>query len=440
MPGAIRSRAETALGTNLGNVRLTESGPLAAHVAARGADAGTRQNVIAFPRGLPDLNRPEGRFALGHELAHVVQQDRGVGPNATSGAALEAGADSAARRISGLTARNPRRAQIAPEQVGGAPVQFGAFEVLGRGMRAVNDVVAPVLDPVMQVTHQAVAEVLMSAFDIPALAMDFITNLPFRLMRLMADQVQGVAGVSAWLVDFVGLFLNWQGWNAVWNHLFNGVLDGAAWAGEFLIHALEVIGVAEALQFLWARFNRLAPLNSAQIGAAQEVHPPGLIPYSRVRVDYDSLIARLSALISGSGNVAQQLFGTAGAQHRAVTTMHVIHTGHTMDEPLSVHELTHVAQYELVGSMYMPEAVHAQEFGQGYDYQLLDGGLATSIANGRTYADFNREQQAMICEDYYRHRHGLPIMKGGAASDLEYFVNDYWGRAGVPLLRMFLDQ
>ena len=90
--------------------------------------------------------------------------------------------------------------------------------------------------------------------------------------------------------------------------------------------------------------------------------------------------------------------------------------------------------------MYMPEAVYAQQWGQGYDYKLLHGSLSASITADATYADFNREQQAMICEDYYLARHGQPTERGGSAPDLEYFVNDYWGRAGIPLLRMFLDQ
>lgn len=444
VPAALRSRAEATLGVGLSDVRLAESGPLAAHVASRGADAGTRGNVIAFPRGVPDLSRAGGRFAVSHELAHVAQQRTGPVPDSANlSSAQERGADLSAQAISGVDAGQAgRRGEVQAETLNGSPVQFGAFDVIGSVGRAVNDFVAPVVDPVGQVFHETMAEGMMGMLDIPALAGTFLMSLPQRALRLLYDAFQGGAGVGEWIVDLAGLFWHWQGWDAIWNHMVEGVLGAAAWVGEFLMHALEVVGVGEFLQFIWARANVMAPLNSEQIGAAQEVHPPGLIPYSMIRVDYNSLVARLAALPSATSasDVAAQIFGTDGADHRAVTTMHVIHTGHTMGAPLAVHELTHVAQYELVGAMYMPQAIHAQQFGQGYDYKLLHGSLTASIAAGATYADFNREQQAMICQDYYQLRHGMGAEKGGTGPELEHFVNDYWGRAGIPFVRWFVDQ
>ncbi|MBM9594972.1 eCIS core domain-containing protein [Roseitranquillus sediminis] len=440
VPAPLRRRAETALGHGLSDVRLTTTGPLAARVAHRGADAGTRGNVIAFPRGLPDLSRPEGRFALGHELAHVAQQ-KGGDHTQSHRAAQERGADHLARAISGAGPAR-RAADLPAESAEGQQVQFGVFDEIGGAMRRANDLVAPVLDPVMQTAHQAAAQVMMDLLDVPALAMTYVTSLPGRALRLLADVVQVPGGIGDWLAGLGALFVNWQGYGALWNHMVEGILDGAAHVGQFFMHALEIFGAGEFLRFLWARVNWMRPLNAAQIGAAQQVHPPGLIPYSRIRVDYNSLVARLAALFSPgfSGSALDQIFGTSGAQHRAVTTMHIIHTGHTMDESLAVHELTHVAQYELVGAMYMPQAIHAQQFGQGYDYKALDGSLSASIAAGRTYVDFNREQQAMICEDYYRVRNGLGAHKGGAAPDLEHFIDDYWGRAGIPFVRLFVEQ
>jgi hypothetical protein len=444
VPETFRRRAEETLGVPLAGVRLTRQGPLVELAARRGADAATCGSTIAFPRGVPDLGRPEGRFALGHELAHVAQQqDRppAVRRQATTGARDERQADESARRItSGGAATGTHSAELAPAVHAGAPVQFGAFEVIGGAARAVDEFLAPVVDPVMQTVHQGLAEALMAQFDIPAHLYTYVTSMPERLLRLLADAASAPAGTLLWVKDLVGLLVSWQGLGAVWDHLLQGVLDGAAWAGEYFIHALETIGAGEFLQFLWGS-SRLAPLNSEQIAAAQQVHPPGLIPYSLVRVDHDSIVARLASLFSGGGtSIWQQIVGTAGATHRAVTTMHVIHVGHTMDAALAVHELAHVAQYELVGAMYMAQALYAQEFGQGYDYKALHGSLAASRAAGATYADFNREQQAQMCEDYYLVTHGKSARKGGSVADLEYFINDYWGRAGVPLLRQVVEQ
>lgn len=448
VPEPFRRRAEASLGVSLADVRLTRRGALAQLAAGRGADAATSGTAIAFPRGLPDLQGPAGRFALGHELAHVAQQrslrgpPRGLRKPGRTGGGDERRADESARRISddgpSFAAHS---SQLAPAVHAGAPVQFGAFEVIGGAARAVDEFLAPVVDPVMQSVHEELAESLMGQFDIPAHLYTFFTSMPVRLLRLFSDAVSADIGAAAWVVELAGRFLNWQGFDPVWDHLLQGALDGATWAGEYFIHALETVGTGEFLQFLWARSNRLAPLNSEQIGAAQEVHPPGLVPYSLVRVDHNSIVARLASLFSGGGtSIWQQIVGSAGATHRAVTTMHVIHVGHTMENALAVHELAHVAQYELVGAMYMAQALYAQEFGQGYDYNKLHGSLSASVTAGATYADFNREQQAQICEDYYSAKHGLGARHGASLADLEYFIDDYWGRAGVPILRQVLPQ
>ncbi|MGD6978876.1 MULTISPECIES: DUF4157 domain-containing protein [Citricoccus] len=442
MPQPFRYRAEDALGIPLTGVRLSRRGSLADLAAARGADAATSGDSIAFPHGLPDLDSPAGRFALGHELAHVAQQRTETTPEGHLGAE-ELRADASAHIIDrrpGATAGTQalrRTADLTPVLSGSARVQFGVFETMNGAARAVNDAIAPVVGSVMQ----SVAEILMDQLDISAHLYTFITSMPDRLLRLLQDTWSASTGTTQWLQDLIGLFTNWQGFHALWDHLLQGTLDGAAWAGEFFIHALEVIGTGEFLQFLWAMPNRLAPLNAEQITAAQEVHPPGLIPYALVRVDHNSIVARLASLFSGGpGSLWQQITGTAGATHRAVTTMHFIHVGHSMANALAVHELAHVAQYELVGANYMAQALYAQEFGQGYDYNALHGSLSAAIQAGATFADFNREQQALICEDYYLVTHGMMPGQGGSRADLEYFINDYWRRASVPILRHLVPQ
>ncbi|HXV34568.1 MAG TPA: DUF4157 domain-containing protein [Gaiellaceae bacterium] len=443
LPAGVRSAAESARGVELGSVRLRGAGPLSRLVHAHGADAGASGDEVAFARGLPDLGTPAGRFAVGHELAHVAQQ-RAL-PAAAAGPAadeLEERADAVGRSLSGLGGASGRR--VRPTALAGAPVQFGAFETVGSGARAVHDFVSPALDPFLQGTAGIGAFVSEVGLGAPAVVATYVSNLGPRLLRLLLDPGQVAADAGQWQVELVDLLLHWRGAGALWAHLVDGVLGGIANVGEFAIHALEVFGVGELLSFLWGASGRLRgirPLTSAQIAASQEVHPPGLIPYWAIRVDHDSLIARLSALFSGHGTVWDQVFG-AGAQFRAVTTMHMIHVGAAMDEPLAVHELTHVAQYELVGAMYMPQALHAQlTIGNAaYDYDLNPyGSLADAAAAGATFAEFNREQQAQICEDFYKAKHGLGT-QGGSLPDLEYFVNDFWGRAMVPGLRQLVPQ
>ena len=66
---------------------------------------------------------------------------------------------------------------------------------------------------------------------------------------------------------------------------------------------------------------------------------------------------------------------------------------------LLVHEMVHVRQFEVVGSVYIWQALRAQR-ADGYDY----GGwaqLAEDRHRGRRLTDYNREQQGQIAEDYY---------------------------------------
>ena len=80
-----------------------------------------------------------------------------------------------------------------------------------------------------------------------------------------------------------------------------------------------------------------------------------------------------------------------------------------------IHELCHVWQYKDTGAFYMSEAIHAQYFGEGYNYGYTntangDGGeddLLNAISShpNLTIRDvfelFNREQQAQIVMHYY---------------------------------------
>ena len=67
-----------------------------------------------------------------------------------------------------------------------------------------------------------------------------------------------------------------------------------------------------------------------------------------------------------------------------------------------MHELTHVYQYEQVGSRYLGEAIYIliKTKRDCYRYGGRDGLRAVKAKNGR-FSDFNREQQAMIVQDYF---------------------------------------
>ena len=91
LPEAMRARMEAAFGADLSAVRLYESEA----VADAGAKAVTQGSNIAFAPGKLDFVSSGGRALLGHELSHVVTQQRGevTGGGFLNDRALEARAD-----------------------------------------------------------------------------------------------------------------------------------------------------------------------------------------------------------------------------------------------------------------------------------------------------------------------------------------------------------
>lgn len=236
----------------------------------------------------------------------------------------------------------------------------------------------------------------------------------------------GLLGSLSWLGNGVKGFAKW-GWRgiqgaAIWawegvsglaGWIWDGIVGRAKWLGKQFMLILDLLGVGEALQIIWGLIFRMRKLTPGEISASLMVHPPGMIPYNLIRVDENSIISSLG----GSS---------------AVTTMHIIHSpvGGILTSTM-VHELTHVAQYENVGSVYMAEAIHAQQVygrtggglgsGEAYDYTRM-GSLVAQRAAGRKYKDLNREAQAQLVQDYYDQLiSSFTLM---SQSDYQPFIND----------------
>ena len=73
LPDAMRVKMEDAFGADLSAVKLYESEA----VAEAGANAITQGSNIAFAPGMLDFTSYGGRALLGHEISHVVSQQRG---------------------------------------------------------------------------------------------------------------------------------------------------------------------------------------------------------------------------------------------------------------------------------------------------------------------------------------------------------------------------
>jgi hypothetical protein len=63
-------------------------------------------------------------------------------------------------------------------------------------------------------------------------------------------------------------------------------------------------------------------------------------------------------------------------------------------EAVLVHEATHVWQYMHGGGDYLYEALYAQKWGAGYDWQ-------SAVDTGETWSQLNPEQQAKFVEEAF---------------------------------------
>jgi len=125
------------------------------------------------------------------------------------------------------------------------------------------------------------------------------------------------------------------------------------------------------------------------------------LPYDQIHVHIGSWLSDLTSWAQGNPN--------------GLGTMRIIHfpTGTVLaqDVPCAngtfdwlMHELTHVWQGENVGPFYMGHAIYAQNT-EGYDYSdghpTKEAALEAAQTAGKTFAEYNPEQQGDIVADYY---------------------------------------
>jgi len=152
--------------------------------------------------------------------------------------------------------------------------------------------------------------------------------------------------------------------------------------------AFDTMRGPRVFEFIWHILTRASPLTPAETDAASTVFGRGAIRYDAVRVANGGLLCLIFTL----------------NRQRAFTTFHTINLPGSGEHSRShldivVHELTHVYQFEVAGSIYIWEAIRAQRT-TGYGYGEWQQ-LRVDWGNGTHFRDYNREQQGQIAQDYY---------------------------------------
>ncbi|MFN7116161.1 MAG: hypothetical protein ACK4TA_05140 [Saprospiraceae bacterium] len=168
------------------------------------------------------------------------------------------------------------------------------------------------------------------------------------------------------------------------------------WLIEFCFLLLEIFGVFDLYDGFASLAKRARPLTEHEIGIARSIFGDSLA-YERVRVD-------------------ERAYWGPRKGNFCYVSCYTINSWGIMPDSILIHELTHVWQYQHLGSVYIPRALSAQFTAEGYNYGGVKA-LRAAMQNGKTLLDFNYEQQADIIEDYYRLLLGYRPSWGNATED-----------------------
>jgi hypothetical protein len=157
---------------------------------------------------------------------------------------------------------------------------------------------------------------------------------------------------------------------------------------EPVFKILDKLRVPRILEIVWRLMTGATTPLEQETNAGISVLGTESVSYNSVRV--------------AQGGILGVIFRFNGG--RAFTTFHTINLPRSGGNSRShldiiVHELTHVCQFEVIGSVYIWQALRAQRTA-GYSY----GGwqqLRKDRDNDRHYRDYNREQQGQMAQDYY---------------------------------------
>lgn len=382
-----RRTFEDALGADLSRVRLHDDATAAAAAASLHADAFTLGEHIVFGGDRHRSDNAAGRHLLAHELAHTVQQ--GASPLASS---------------FGPVRRRARRG-----------VQGSFWDDVASGVAAVGRAIGSAASAVGNAIGTAVQWVGERVRDVAQWAINLVTELPARLLRLGQALVEGFWGVITFIPQAVGALAS-GGLRGLADFLWERLKSAGAWSLQLVTRILDVIGFPEMVEFAQHLLSHATPLTEAERRAGQSVLGENAVRWDQVRV--------------AEGGYLHLVFAANGG--RAFTTFHTINIPASgahgrSNTAIVVHELTHVMQYERSGSWYIGQAIHAQAT-VGYGYGGASG-LRAAHAAGRHFASFNREQQAQIAQDYYTLFVATGVTRGPDFDAYQPFIAEL--RAGV---------
>ena len=225
---------------------------------------------------------------------------------------------------------------------------------------------------------------------------NLVRDFPVRLARLLATLWRGVKGVVFFLPDLVNVRSVGGGNGRLSPYLRYKSGRFVDWLHQLLANLFDLIGGPEIAQFFMHLITKTTPLTGAEIAMMSSVLGSHALRYGEIRVAEGGLFNLIFKL---NGNLAFATWHTINLPLNS-DSQGYSHTRQNL--PIVVHELTHVYQYEQIGTRYLGEAIYMLIKTKRDCYNYGGGsGLAAACSHGKKYCDFNREQQAKITQDYF---------------------------------------
>lgn len=216
---------------------------------------------------------------------------------------------------------------------------------------------------------------------------NLVRDLPVRIGRLLGSLIRAVDAIIFFLPELL---------DAVRHHEIKSWLRFKIgrffdWLHQFLTQIFDLFGGPEIAEFLMHLLTKTTPLSGYETAMIAEILGPNALRYGDVRVVEGGIF---DLIFKFNGNLA---FATWHSINLPRTGRHT-----RENKSIVVHELTHVFQYERVGTRYLGEAIYmlVKTKRDCYNYGGIQG-LSTACLAGRRFRHYNREQQAMITQDYY---------------------------------------
>lgn len=462
MDSSTRSEMEAGFGTDFGNVNI-HTGSAAVQMSQQlGAHAFTHGNNIYFNNGKYNPKSRQGKHLLAHELTHTLQQSGGLQRKRITG-----NIQSTSLNIQGgfwgdvwEGVKSVGRTVVGGVKSAGQAIWSGVKAVAGYSWNVLKSAGAWVWDLVTEAPSRiwrilkhigsgilgtlswvwdgikgALGHIWEAAKGVFAWIKGGVkglftwiwqglrggANWAYRLLKGdFSGFWEGIGNAFKWLGNGVVSLAKW-GWEglkgaAIWawqgvvgvaKWIGRGFLKGLAWAGRMIAKLLDLVGFGEIMDLIFniVKFNTRT-LTSTEKAEAEKVFR-GSVSLWQVRIDEASLISAIGSFFSGGGGMGVTLFHTVNFNRK------INSAAGNSDMAWLIHELTHVSQYEHVGSQYIGEAIHSQAT-VGYDY-----GKGAGLA-GKDFKDFNREQQGDIIKHYYYY-----ILCGNNDPDYSNYATDY---------------